>query len=118
MVDTEQIILVAVVLILTFAFIFLLVYFPLRFRYKKRIAMIENGMNPDEARSKNPNRVVKMGMMLAAIGLGFIVEELLPGTLPFAILILLGLSYIGGFFFDKKYPPKDKQDTTTDGKEL
>jgi hypothetical protein len=80
--------------------------------------MIENGMNPDEERSKNPNRIVKMGMMLAAIGLGFIVGELLPVTLPFAILFFLGLSYIGGFFFDKKYPPKDKENTTTDGKEL
>jgi len=63
-----------------FAMIFGIVYMVITARNKERLALIERGADPslfETVKKNQPNRVMKWGLFLLGVGLGFVVGDMM-----------------------------------------
>ena len=109
--DAFEAIVPLVAIIFTFGIPGIVIFWYINSRHRERMRLIEKGLSPDEVKQyfqnpyyvkeKNKYSALKWGMLLAFVGLGFFISEMLmeftdvsDGITPALLLFFAGLAFL------------------------
>lgn len=107
-----------VAIIFVFGIPGIIIFWAIHARHREKMRLIEKGLTPDEIKQyfsglykgeKNPYAALKWGMLLAFLGLGFFLSEILVETTdasdsitPAFLLFFAGLAFLIYYFIVSK----------------
>jgi len=106
---------IPIVLFLVLGLVFVSYYY---FRYRERQMLIEKGLDAESIKQffdskKDPNRLLKLGVLCVFFGIGLGVGLMLQDYLgrdyyvPFSLFTITGIGFVVANLISKKYESKD-----------